>query len=358
MSGRKKRGTLSEIFTPLLLIPLYLQVVCISVFWFLFYFLFLLSMFLIMVFLIHLSVPQQKNGFDCGLYVCRYAYGIFKLREQVTSITNLIHTSEHFQFNQQVINQFRTQLGKLLDKLSNVYLHGTLVNKKQHKVDKIEVHSPGKGVKRKRISSPRKATKRKQILNTSSKSDYVTFVTDQQPKHDDISILTDDLLRPVFTKAEKQSTDIDVTTEVKEVHRTFSMNLKKMSNVDKAVLQKNDNSTEMQSKGANAQIKMNTANVKVVTKADTGVGNIKDMEAKTESSNVKFTPRTPRRTFAATVKQFFSPMWSPFKAQPVEDQLITKVDHLLVNENKSFMKVEEPADLAPLSYYQKQVQPH
>jgi hypothetical protein len=27
-------------------------------------------------------VPTQKNGFDCGLFVCRYALGIYKLQEQ------------------------------------------------------------------------------------------------------------------------------------------------------------------------------------------------------------------------------------------------------------------------------------
>jgi hypothetical protein len=328
-------------------------------FHFQFCFLYFLFLLLIIVFLIHLSVPQQKNGFDCGLYVCRYAYGIFKLREQVTSITNLIMTSEHFRFNQQVINQFRTQLGKLLDRLSNVYLHGTLVNKKQHKLDKIEVHSPRKGVKRKRISSPRKATKRKQILNTSSKSDYVTFITDKQPKHDDISILTDDLLRPVFTKTEKQSTDIEVQTQVKEVHSTASINQKKqLSNVNKVLMDDllrpvfiktekqstdieapntgsmpmYDDGTEMQSKAANTLIQ---------------IGNVNVTKAEKASSNVNYGLRTPRRTFAATVKQLFSPMWSPFMAKQVQDQVITKSDHLVLNEQKSLVDVEETAELAP-----------
>jgi hypothetical protein len=142
----------------------------------------------------------------------------------------------------------------------------------------------------------------------------------------------DDLLRPIFKTTENQTTGIEVTTQVKEIHSKVSMNQKKLSNVDEVVLQKNDNSTEMQSKAANAQIQMNSVDLNVATKADTEVSNVNITEAKTESSNINFTLRTPRRNFADTVKQFFSPMWSPVKAQQVEDPLITKLDHLLVNE--------------------------
>jgi Ulp1 family protease len=31
------------------------------------------------------SVPQQRNGFDCGGFVCRVAYGVYRLRHKVFS---------------------------------------------------------------------------------------------------------------------------------------------------------------------------------------------------------------------------------------------------------------------------------
>jgi hypothetical protein len=54
-----------------------------------------------------------------------------------------------------------------------------------------------------------------------------------------------------------------------------------------------DDGTEMQSKAANTLIQ---------------IGNVNVTKAEKASSNVNYGLRTPRRTFAATVKQFFSPM--------------------------------------------------
>ncbi|MFO0446185.1 MAG: hypothetical protein ACK51L_00805, partial [bacterium] len=75
------------------------------------------------------------------MYICQYAFGIFKLREQIISekdislrnkdtLSNMITKNPHLKFNQRNINQFRTQLAKLLDNLSQAF-HGKVTRKKR-----------------------------------------------------------------------------------------------------------------------------------------------------------------------------------------------------------------------------------
>ncbi len=76
-------------------------------------------------------VPQQRNGYDCGLFVCRYAYAMYQMRNETityhdiykekSSLLSKITNSQLFQFNQKLINEFRIQLGQLIDNLSSVY---------------------------------------------------------------------------------------------------------------------------------------------------------------------------------------------------------------------------------------------
>jgi hypothetical protein len=79
-------------------------------------------------------VPRQHNGFDCGLFVCRYILGIYKLREQTfthedvyknkTPLLKKVTNSSTFIFNQKLVNDFRKQLGELFDNLDHLYHHG------------------------------------------------------------------------------------------------------------------------------------------------------------------------------------------------------------------------------------------
>jgi hypothetical protein len=53
------------------------------------------------------SVPQEKNGYDCGLYFCRYALGVIKIRDQIfTTEDNTFSNNEYFCFDQKLINKF------------------------------------------------------------------------------------------------------------------------------------------------------------------------------------------------------------------------------------------------------------
>jgi len=112
-------------------------------------------------------VPQQKNGYDCGLFVCCYAYAIFKIRDQFFNQLDIassklllkdeIINNEHFRFNQEVINQFRIQLKQLLQNLSNVYHYGTLKKARQSKSRKLGI-----------LKKPRQSKTRKNRQSTAA----------------------------------------------------------------------------------------------------------------------------------------------------------------------------------------------
>jgi hypothetical protein len=94
------------------------------------------------------------------VYLCvNMPMPFLKRREQITSTSDvlgnttsldfLITNNRYMSFNQKKINQFRVQLGKLLDKLSNACLHGTLGKRKQCKIITHESSGAQKGLKRK-----------------------------------------------------------------------------------------------------------------------------------------------------------------------------------------------------------------
>ena len=112
-------------------------------------------------------VPQQKNGYDCGLFVCRYAYAIFKIRDQFFNQLDIsgsklllrdeIINNEHFRFNQEVINQFRIQLKQLLQNLSDVYRYGTLKKARKSNSRKLGI-----------LKKPRQSKTRKNRQSTAA----------------------------------------------------------------------------------------------------------------------------------------------------------------------------------------------
>jgi hypothetical protein len=86
------------------------------------------------------EVPYQDNGCDCGMYVCRYAYGMYRLRStpftfeaaEVTtternwspspSFCKLISKSPAFEFNATDVARMRKEMEKLIERLSNLYM--------------------------------------------------------------------------------------------------------------------------------------------------------------------------------------------------------------------------------------------
>jgi len=80
-----------------------------------------------------LSVPYQDNGYDCGVFVCRYGFAVYALLLRGHNVTyadigkrgqpfrKLITESDEFDFNGDDILRIRGDLATLLDKLSDLY---------------------------------------------------------------------------------------------------------------------------------------------------------------------------------------------------------------------------------------------
>ena len=83
-------------------------------------------------------IPYQNNGWDCGVFVCRYAFGVLSLRNvdfRVNSTTNFkkreaamkkllkskISDSDEFDFNMSDIERLRRNFATLIDRLSDLY---------------------------------------------------------------------------------------------------------------------------------------------------------------------------------------------------------------------------------------------
>lgn len=73
-------------------------------------------------------VPYQDNSWDCGVFVCRYGYAIYRLRgRRVTyadrddRFQSLITDNHEFDFDREDIVRIRGELAQLVDNLSSLY---------------------------------------------------------------------------------------------------------------------------------------------------------------------------------------------------------------------------------------------
>jgi Ulp1 family protease len=77
------------------------------------------------------SVPYQENGFDCGVFVCRYMDALDPQRDKKINcrhlsgerpLSDIITNSTFFTFSASEITKLRAETGKLIDNLSALYL--------------------------------------------------------------------------------------------------------------------------------------------------------------------------------------------------------------------------------------------
>jgi len=90
------------------------------------------------------QVPFQTNGYDCGIFVCRYAYALYRLRhlkflhkevfstavlgsptrfrcKKKNAFKSLITNGQDFKFEMEDIDQMRSDFKKFIQKLSPIY---------------------------------------------------------------------------------------------------------------------------------------------------------------------------------------------------------------------------------------------
>ena len=88
--------------------------------------------------MLFLTVPAQENGFDCGLFVCRYASAMYYLQDiEITfadvikeqpPLMNKLSLSPYFRFYQSTVTKFREELLLLLKELSRLYATRNVIN--------------------------------------------------------------------------------------------------------------------------------------------------------------------------------------------------------------------------------------
>lgn len=83
-------------------------------------------------------IPYQNNGWDCGVFVCRYAFGVLSLRNVEFRVDSTLHfkkreaamkkllenkitDSDEFDFDMNDIERLRRNFAKLIDRLSDLY---------------------------------------------------------------------------------------------------------------------------------------------------------------------------------------------------------------------------------------------
>lgn len=89
------------------------------------------------------TVPRQTNGYDCGVFVCRYSWGLFSIRSRRFSyrevgirksvsgdmygpssplFRELITEDRAFHFTMEDIERLRREMKTLIEKLSGIYV--------------------------------------------------------------------------------------------------------------------------------------------------------------------------------------------------------------------------------------------
>jgi Ulp1 family protease len=73
-------------------------------------------------------VPRQRNNSDCGVFVCRYAYNLYLMSNQVFSLSGienkfkeLITEGPAFKFDKVDIVRIRKEIKELIDALTPLY---------------------------------------------------------------------------------------------------------------------------------------------------------------------------------------------------------------------------------------------
>jgi len=92
-----------------------------------------------------ITVPYQNNRYDCAVFVCRYAYSLYVMRNlrftledynESPRFNTLIENGPAFQFDMPDIQRIREEMLTLIEKLSVTFLRMEEEKKKASRVSK------------------------------------------------------------------------------------------------------------------------------------------------------------------------------------------------------------------------------
>ena len=85
-------------------------------------------------------VPTQKNGCDCGVFMCRYAYSMYVTRHLPFTKDDIddkcrsrITENQAFQFGMKEMTRLRENMSEIILKLSPIYLEALKIDKEQRR---------------------------------------------------------------------------------------------------------------------------------------------------------------------------------------------------------------------------------
>jgi len=91
------------------------------------------------------KIPYQSNSWDCGVFVCRYAYSLLLLRNEAFTKSklqdryeNMITMSAEFNFDKRDIYRIRDEMIKLINRLSKIYSNHKSIKKQEVKTKKAK----------------------------------------------------------------------------------------------------------------------------------------------------------------------------------------------------------------------------
>jgi hypothetical protein len=95
-----------------------------------------------------ISVPFQQNSWDCGVFVCMYAYALYETVLDVETLTyrdarcqfKVITLSAFFDFDSSDIIRLRREMKELIQKLSDIYLPWKKSMDQQEKLESFKVN--------------------------------------------------------------------------------------------------------------------------------------------------------------------------------------------------------------------------
>ena len=162
------------------------------------------------------KIPYQDNGCDCGVFVCRYAFNLFQMRNEsvfsqfdmVDNCTDLFEDSGLFEFGMKDIARIRVEMKHLIANLSKVYLQKKKLEKAKKKSKSKSNEADG--------NTSSEAAEAEETTDGGNKPEGIDESFDSIVKREDESQETSGDEGPSFVSKEKENVENSSDTSGKD----------------------------------------------------------------------------------------------------------------------------------------------